>query len=300
MQVSQNEKNLNFQFKIIDNDNSQITGLIAYIDKIGNNYQNSISYNLLNGGTTTAGYKYFTINTGEYPYNQVFDDCGDYEFKVYCVDGCGEQAYVGNSGSNNENNKVFYYTHIISNSFTPNTNGWNFSNYGTQPSWDAYVMAYGNEYCYITISGETYRNPVALLHWQSLQFLHNGGSCFGFATSAQMAFDNVNDFKNDYPNLSFSNAIHELALDEDARTCIGSLWISQWRYPDNLQSMFFSNKNPTTTLSEVKVDINTNDRSVLYLVYDQIYFGIHAVTPFKTECDPSNDNIEYIYIYIYI
>ncbi len=292
--------------KIDDDENDEITTLEAYFDKVGNQYSNNICVNVLQllgkANIPSNTEVEFEINIESPKFLSVFDKSGQYEVKFNCIDTYGGKANVGASGSNNTNNCVFKYNIVYDNGFRPKPNGWKFSNTKmSNVSWDAYVMAFGEDHCYEDNTSGRVKNSSA---YNAFKYMYRnvrslaGGSCFGFATSSFMAYDNPLGFKMDYPNLNFSKELYNLDLTEDAKTCINSLWIRQI---EESYGLFFlekysNSKNKTKDILVVlRQQMKKKDHHVMYLSREM--YKIHVVTPYKIVTDPRDENIEYIYVY---
>jgi hypothetical protein len=206
-----------------------------------------------------------------------------------------QNEFTGNySICNNKSGFSFYDI----NDFLPQINGWSFDNYISLPSWNAYVMALGDKYCYIEAFDNKVKNPVAWTHWKELRIINNlaNGSCFGFAVSSQMAFDNVDGFRSDYPALIFSGSIYEMNISDDVKNCISSIWLRQFtKNGANLWKLWRSNKTPVETLQEIKNNLHSTDRFVLYLF--RSWNDVHVINPYKITCNSNNENFEFIYVY---
>jgi len=104
MGVNQDVDELSFSFTVTDNEHDKMSKMTAYVSKVGENYANKMSYNVT---PLSEGTKSFTINTTEN--SDFFLTNDNYEFKIECIDEFGAKAFVGNSGTNNENNYTFWY-----------------------------------------------------------------------------------------------------------------------------------------------------------------------------------------------
>ena len=192
--------------------------------------------------------------------------------------------------------------------FSPNPNGWKFGNavnnmwpfsHGWNcsgedviwcwkrlrcedvfPSWDLFVDAFGLTQVYEIVSGKLIKKPSAVTRWNSIKGCW-GGSCFGFAISSFLAFDDKSTFLNEFPNIPTFSNLYDLSIGDETRKCINQLWIYQ--FGKNQQSHIRSNKSktPIQTLNEVKqMFINPNRDDKILVFFNQNGSGGHAVNPY--------------------
>jgi len=105
IKVVQSGINLNVSFDVTDPGGYMQKTLTVWFGKVGEAYANQISYSL--PVPSGSGAKSCILNTQNYP--NFFTNSGNYECKVQAVNYADQKALVGNPGSDNGNNKVFYY-----------------------------------------------------------------------------------------------------------------------------------------------------------------------------------------------
>jgi len=174
------------------------------------------------------------------------------------------------------------------------------------PDWPLFVETFGVDSCYI-------RNPVtnilsvrtrALNKWKyEIGRWNWGGSCYGFAATSLLAYDNMAQFISNfcYPGHTYPANLYSFPINYDNRRTINKLMISQWdkdRITNIRNNM--NTKTPNETLSELKKMMLNTDRKtycILQLFNQNPGGGGHAVTPYKIVADSLDHNIEYIYVY---
>jgi archaellum component FlaF (FlaF/FlaG flagellin family) len=156
------------------------------------------------------------------------------------------------------------------------------------PDWPLFVDVFGRDQCYI---GNT-PNPIAVNKWRADARPYIG-SCFGFAASAILTYDNM--ILPGYQN-SLSSADHS---QENVRL-INGYFIHQ----SGKDFKEYRCKNINNPISQTLNDINQmfnnafEHRFICLEGYDQ-NGGLrgHTVNPWKLESDGNMPNIRYIYVY---
>jgi len=174
------------------------------------------------------------------------------------------------------------------------------------PDWWLFVDAFGHDNCYF--NGGIPR-PYAHDLWLKLSQPHFHfwplphydywkGSCFGFAISSFLAFDNKAAFLSKFPDIKDFNVLYDLQINENTRKCINQLWIYQFGKYQLAHINANRSKTPVQTLNEIKQMFRSDIRDDRILVlFNQNGSGGHAVNPYKVERDPYNPNLQYIYVY---
>jgi len=169
------------------------------------------------------------------------------------------------------------------------------------PDWPLFVEAYGEDQCYNTVMG------VKMLKAKSaLKYLSTigkwGGSCFGFVQSSFMAWDSVERFQANFPNVGpwdANDVLYNLPLNDENRKCINNLMTKQRLKGYNRFRAAQMDLSPIVTLANVKLmllDKSKNERG-LTIRNQNPGGGGHIVNPYKVLVDTLNPFIEYIYVY---
>lgn len=126
-----------------------------------------------------------------------------------------------------------------------------------------------------------------------------GGSCFGFAVSCFLAFDDINAFLKKFPLVSQFNNLNELLLNDITRKCINQIWTSAWS--KDYQSFRTKNMKNTQvqTLNELKnMIINVySDHRTISIWNQHGKSGGHTMNPYMIEKSKDNPDTTYIYVY---
>ncbi|CAN2042184.1 hypothetical protein GMMP15_720038 [Candidatus Magnetomoraceae bacterium gMMP-15] len=161
--------------------------------------------------------------------------------------------------------------------------------------------------------------PAAKKYWLKAKGVW-GGSCYGFATSSLLAFNDPSAFYKKYcyeplvcgiPSHFKFNQLYDVNHNELSVKLINKFQIYQNGYLDSLHRSNSSGKNVKTTLSEIKEMLSSrpssgnlrNDRVLCIAMRSkcggssQPPCGGHAVVPYKVEQDYKNPTKEYIYVY---
>ncbi|MCK4358310.1 MAG: T9SS type A sorting domain-containing protein, partial [Candidatus Cloacimonetes bacterium] len=179
------------------------------------------------------------------------------------------------------------------------------------PDWELFVDAFGEDQCYWNPPpGLIIYSPFAVSLWRRIVFGsrdydNNGnlidwwdGSCYGFAISSLLAFDDKTAFLNEFPDVGNFTSLYELSLNNNRRKCINQLWIYQFGQDQLAHINSNKTKTPMQTLNEIKQMFLSEIRDDKILVFfNQNSSGGHAVNPYYIEKDSDNPNLEYIYVY---
>jgi len=294
---------------VIDNTNS-LVGVKLYYRKTGQLIYQSVDM----GNMTGDNYK------AQIPSNYVTNDGIDYYLRAW--DDFGVSGYSGTA------DKPYQIEADYDLGFRPNPDGWQFGNsqqnmwpqswwnqfdYSQDPypfawrsicrpqdfpDWPIFVEAFGDGLCYWDPPpGIIIYSPSAVLRWLGLKG-NWGGSCFGFAISSFLTFDDKTAFTNVFSNLGSFNKLYDLVINDERRKCINQLWIYQFGKDQQAHINANSSNRPIQTLNEIKQMFRNNIRDDRILVFfNQNGSGGHAVNPYKIEKDSDNPNLVYIYVY---
>jgi len=147
------------------------------------------------------------------------------------------------------------------------------------PDWPLFVNAFGEEQCYLNPPPELIiYNPGATLRWFNLNG-YWGGSCFGFAISSFLFFDNYLTLPSVFPGFE---KLYDVPIQDESRKLNNLYWIYQF---GKIQLTHINNnyrKNPVNTLNEIRemfLDTLRNDKILVF--FNQNGSGGHAVNPYK-------------------
>lgn len=306
----QHKNEITITVRVSDKEGDNITKLVAYFDKKGNQYANNVGFDVLQslGETKLSSNReiVFTVNTESTEMQKVFKESRYYELKFDCETENGDRADVNPvTGTDGYNNKTFpfYYFYLIG--FDMDINSWAFKNssISESPTWESYLKAYGMEAKLFKSRHEKrYENLIKVRD-------RAGGYCFGFATSSYVAFDNPRGFNYDFPELGYENSLRKLSdvPTDDIEQCIQAFWLKQFKefytaslltevYPtlakEYQKSENMANQHFTDLLNEFK---NVNSHKILYVSRGET--KIHAITPIRIFESPFNKNIWHINVY---
>lgn len=163
------------------------------------------------------------------------------------------------------------------------------------PDWPLFTDAFGKEHCYWDPPpGTITYNFFAIAKWSRVKSKWNG-SCFGFAVSSFLAFDDKEKFVRKFSIGDFDN-LHDLEFNGDRRKLINLLWIYQHGKIQKAHINKSIRKTPNQTLQEIKqmfADATRDDR-VLMLDFQS---SRHTVNPYRIVKDQNDPEVEYIYVY---
>jgi hypothetical protein len=139
--------------------------------------------------------------------------------------------------------------------------------------------------------------PSAVTKWAGIKE-EWGGSCFGFAVSGLLAFDDRDAFRAAYPGVEPFDTLYGLQLTDDHRMTVNRIYLMQHGkgFHDRIAGSLGA--SPNETLDEVKQMLLSDVRSDRWLLAEDKHgSGAHALSPYKVVKDSQNQDIEYIYVY---
>ncbi len=165
------------------------------------------------------------------------------------------------------------------------------------PDWPLFVEVFGEDQCYLGSPPDLTRpDPLAVEYWKSWKWSW-GGSCFGFAVSAGLFFNEFLDFGSVFPG--YERPFENYPVTDDSRGLINKyMWyqIGQNHWQVIEDGYYF--RTPNQTLQDIK-DLFCapvrDDR--LLVIFNNNGGGGHAINPWKWEPDPANPDIEYVHVY---
>jgi hypothetical protein len=164
------------------------------------------------------------------------------------------------------------------------------------PDWPLFVSAFGEDQCYYNPPpGLVIYKPRAVLRWFALKSSW-GGSCFGFAISSFLFFDDYLDVSSEFPGFT---EVYSVPINDESRLMQNKYWIYQFgktqqqHFNDNFNS---TTPNQTLLACQAMLRATTRDDRVLDL-FNNHGWGGHTVNPYKCEIDSINPEIKYLYVY---
>jgi hypothetical protein len=160
------------------------------------------------------------------------------------------------------------------------------------PDWPLFVSVFGQDQCYLNPPPDVViYNPKASLKWFGMK-TGWGGSCFGFAISSFLFFDQKLSLSTLFPGYQ---DIFSVPNNNDSRKLINLYWIYQFGKEQLAHIQTNYRNTPVQTLTEIKdmfLDSQRNDRILVF--FNQNGSGGHAVNPYKVNVGQLIDTI-YIY-----
>ncbi|MFH1891880.1 MAG: hypothetical protein ABIK83_04275 [Candidatus Zixiibacteriota bacterium] len=203
--------------------------------------------------------------------------------------------------------------------FRPNPDGWQFANWDPNmwpymwqqgdptdeqcdtcdvtrcfPSWELFRAAFGTSQTEFP-NGKRKLDAEAI--WESIKDCW-AGSCYGFAITAFLFFDNYLDIPTQFPG---DTTVFDVPIGDESRRMIHEYWIYQFgRDQQRHISQNYETTTPNQTLAVCQSMFNSsanprNDRILVF--YNNHGDGAHGVNPYKCEVDASNPEITHVYIY---
>jgi len=163
------------------------------------------------------------------------------------------------------------------------------------PDWPLFVSAFGEDQCYWNPPpGSVIYKPSAVRKWFAIKGGWNG-SCFGFAISSFLFFDNYLHLSSEFPGYL---QLYSVPLGDESRLMINKYMIYQVGKAQ--QEYIDANYNTTTphqTLQACKDMFNSSYRDDrILLMHNNHGGGGHTVNPYRCEVNPENPEKTYIYV----
>ncbi len=162
------------------------------------------------------------------------------------------------------------------------------------PSWDDFVPAYERrtgESAFITKDGQRQPDQTALQRWKATKS-NWGGSCYGFAISALMAYSG---------RYTFSAPAFQLQLGDALRTLVNRNQLFQ---PGGQVGILNTDdRTPNNTVNVIRRSFTLpKDQQIVIAIFnirDGKNNGGHAVVPYKitTETAPNGDILDKVFVY---
>jgi hypothetical protein len=167
------------------------------------------------------------------------------------------------------------------------------------PDWISFVNAFSVDACYIRTTPPVAYSLAALERWSAKKGIW-GGSCFGIAASNALAFNRRQDYRSNFPAVSyFVNPITLTQPDSGDITAITTLFTHQYGNPtianDNIS---YNIKTPNQTLSEIIEMLKEDEVKIKTLsIYNNHGSGGHTILAYKVEEDDVEPQYFYVWVY---
>ena len=160
------------------------------------------------------------------------------------------------------------------------------------PDWPLFVSAFGEDQCYCdppliySIEAENV--------WCSIIGPWSG-SCFGFAISSLLFFDNYLNLQTEFPGY---DSLYSVPINDESRMMVNKYWIYQFgkAQQQNINDNWLTT-TPAQTLAACYAMFTPGVDSRILVLFNNYGFGGHAVVPYKLEVDPIDPEINYLYVY---
>ena len=156
----------------------------------------------------------------------------------------------------------------------------------TFPDWPLWVSVFTPAQCYVAPG---VYNAKALLKWKRFSDSTFKGSCFGFSQSSFLAFDYTNQFVVANPGIPAFTILYDLPLNDAIQSVINGEYILQAGKQTQDFNVIASQKDPRTTLQEVKDMFFSEDPNIQTLnIFNNNGQGGggHSIAPYKLIHDP--------------
>jgi hypothetical protein len=165
------------------------------------------------------------------------------------------------------------------------------------PDWPLFVEAFGQDACYLNPPpGLIIYDPRAVLKWFGVKGTW-GGSCFGFAISSFLYFDNFLSLSALFPG---NPNVYAVPIQDDSRRLINIYFLYQFGKNQLAHINASDDKAPVTTLNEIKqmcLSTVRDDRILTFFNQNPSPTnpaGGHAVNPYKVGV---GERVDTVYIY---
>lgn len=180
----------------------------------------------------------------------------------------------------------------------PGGSPWDTMKAGDFTDWPTFVKAFDVGACYFSLVPPVYKRE-AEEKWSSISY-EWFGSCAGIASTALMAFDDVNRFRSAFPAMGVFSTISELACTDDVRGVINEVYDYQFGAQDETYTAAaLADATPTQTVQEIrKVFLNdAGDDRYLAIYNNGTGGGGHAIVPYKLAFDSTTPTGYWISVY---
>ncbi|HWR84339.1 MAG TPA: SBBP repeat-containing protein [Candidatus Deferrimicrobium sp.] len=250
----------------------------------------------------TAGAAYVTGQTSSIDFpmlNQYQTSQGGQDaFVIKLVDSCGDLTFRPNPNGwqfGNTSGNMWPQSEWVDYYAPEYPRGWRIKCDSSDfPSWPLFVSAFGE--------AQSYRHPppdsivynaMAVRKWFALKHQWRG-SCYGFAISAFLFFDNYLD-SADLPGFP---PLYSVPLSHDSRWMVNKYFVYQYGKDVLDNDKLNLATTPTQTLMACQgmfTDSVLDDMALT--MYNNHGRGAHTLNPYRCERDTLNSDIWYVYVY---
>jgi hypothetical protein len=164
------------------------------------------------------------------------------------------------------------------------------------PDWSLFVSAFGENQCYYDPPpGLVIYKPRAVLRWFALKDGW-GGSCFGFAISSFLFFDDYLNISSEFPGYT---QVYSVPINDQSRLMQNKYWIYQFgKAQQQYINANYNSTTPNQTLQACQSMFNASSRNDRILVmFNNHGSGGHALNAYRCEVDAENPEITHVYVY---
>ena len=163
--------------------------------------------------------------------------------------------------------------------------------------WPLFVRTFGVDSCYKSIAKAVY-SPLAVRFWSHFKDYGFKGSCFGFAISSILAFEQPTELLQRFPEIGSFQNLHDLPLDSLHRRVVNQIYEHQFGSPAwQMYAKDYHSYTPTMTLDELKNSLLSESPAHRTLsIADGSGGGAHAITPYCMKRDGAT-GLWNVYVY---
>ncbi|MBX2992054.1 MAG: hypothetical protein KF749_12930 [Bacteroidetes bacterium] len=162
--------------------------------------------------------------------------------------------------------------------------------------WPLFVQTFGIKRTYWSTVEARYRDEFKWNTWKGPW----AGSCFGFAISTLLAFEDSVAFRVRFPSMPMFESLVSVALNDSTRKIINELWLHQTGEVHRREVMpLWHTKTPNQTVNELKQILWSDeaDHAGLLFNHNGPESGGHAIVPYGIAKDSINPAVYWIYVY---
>lgn len=164
------------------------------------------------------------------------------------------------------------------------------------PDWPLFVEAFGEDQCYFPAAapGSHIWKPSAILYWRDIVTEWNG-SCFGFATSSLLIFNDYLYFEEMFPGF---NTLFQVPLSDRWRRTINRYFLYQNGKTNNADYEPLLAKTPNETAQDlISMMAKQNPNRTSLSLYNNHGSGAHEVVPCSLKTGSPDPDVVQVTIY---
>jgi len=164
------------------------------------------------------------------------------------------------------------------------------------PDWPLFVSAFGENQCYYDPPPSlVIYKPSTVLRWFALK-REWGGSCFGFAISSFLFFDDYLNISSEFPGYT---QVYSVLINDQSRLMQNKYWIYQFgRAQQQYINANYNSTTPNQTLQACQSMFNATTRNDRIMVmFNNHGSGGHALNAYRCEVDAENPETKHVYVY---